>query len=762
MPPSPSRGDPGAADAASSRCERLDAMIASLDQGIAFVDAAGVVREINERYLDLLGKSRSGTLGRDLDVLGLDTDEYQVSAFIDLFARGAANAPVAFNQELGDVDVTARVQPVSVGGAFTGVLISVIDVTPLVEARLAVEREKAFLEQVINIAGAAICIVNRDGVITNINDEFTNITGYTQDEVLGVDRASLLDDREDETETARPTTSSGAVSKRHVRIRAKTDGEVTILKNAAPFYDAKGRAVGGIESFVDVSELTDARNKAEQANRLKSVFLANMSHEIRTPLNAMLGLPQLLAQTDLSDEQREYVDIMRSAGESLLVIVNDILDFSKIEAGKMKPAPQRVNLRRLLEDVRLFMDQAAREKGLAFDCDIDSRLPAEVETDAGRLRQVLVNFLSNAIKFTAEGRISLSAELEDGPPLEGNPCRVRFSVSDTGTGIPNDRLGRIFEPFVQADGDISRHHGGTGLGLSISRSLAALLGGGDIRVQSALGRGSEFSFTLPLPVLPPTDAPTETAPPVASGEKTRDFGGLRVLVAEDNPFNRFLLQKILDKLGVLDVSFADNGEEAVKNVIERGDAGGSYDVIFMDVRMPVMDGLAAAREIRRLGVTAPIVALTAQAMSEAGQRRLPEGMDYYFAKPYDIGDLESVLGEIVEAGDRKAPAGMKPEIEARTRLFLLEELGVSESEMQEVLAVAVAALAASFKRLANALSDRDAFEASEAAHGLKGSLKNMGLFQAAETAAKLESKADAGDLEDCGALHARLLETLGL
>jgi two-component system, sensor histidine kinase len=632
------------------RCERLESMITSMDQGVAFADERGLVSEINERYLELLGKKRDEVLGHEYGVLDLDTEEYQVSAIIELFAKGAAQAAVAFNQKIRDIDVTVTIQPVHTGRSFHGVIINVIDVTPLVEARLSVEREKIFLEQVINIAGAAICIVNRDDVITNVNEEFTHITGLSRDESLGKERSALLkEDPETPCKSFEPDQDL-PVSKRQTDILTSRGERLTILKNAAPLYDAFGRPVGGIESFVDVTELIRTGKKAEEANRLKSVFLANMSHEIRTPLNALLGLPQLLARTTLTSEQREYLDTMRSAGQSLLVIVNDILDFSKIEAGRITIVRRPVNLRGLLDDIRRFLAGSAMEKGLEFIFHIDPLLPAEVETDAIRLRQILVNFLSNAIKFTAKGEVSLTADAAGSPPIEGRNCLVRFSVSDTGLGITPEQRARIFEPFTQADDDVSRHHGGTGLGLSISKRLVDLLGGGEIKVRSRHGQGSEFSFTLPLPVVSLTEREKPARPRIEEPVESPDFSGLSVLVAEDNAFNRFLLRKVLEKFGIMNTFFADNGLAAVEEVLAMAERGQTFDVIFMDLRMPGLDGLDASRKIREAGIATPIVALTAQALSEAGKKCKEAGMDYYFPKPYDIKDLEGVLASMSKAG----------------------------------------------------------------------------------------------------------------
>jgi PAS domain S-box-containing protein len=627
------------------RLARLTSIIAALDQAIAFVAPSGVIAEINDRYLAWLGCSRDDVLGANLEILGLETEDYQAAAFLDLFRRGVASTPVSFENRIGERDVTVKLQPVIEDGAFAGLIVSLIDVTPLVEARLGVEREKRFLEQVITIAGAAICIVNRDDVVVTINDEFTAITGFSRDQALGRPRSQLLRESPPSPCPARP--ADAAVQKRQSTIIARGGKRLTILKNAAPILDAGGRSTGGIESFVDVSDLIRAQVQAEEASRMKSAFLANMSHEIRTPLNAIMGLSQLLLGANLPPQQRECVETMRAAGEGLLVILNDILDFSRIEMGRLEIRPAPMDIDRLLEEVRRVMAQAADQQGLTLAIERDPSLPRLVLCDPVRLKQILLNLLSNAIKFTPSGRVTLSARRATANLGHDTPPRVTFAVRDTGPGITSEVRERIFEPFVQTEDAVARNPGGTGLGLSISNRLVGLLGGSGLELDTNPGRGSVFSFTLALPepqaAHPRPDLPLPSA---------ADFGGLRALVAEDNPYNRFLLQKILQKLGVGQADFASDGQEAVRLVLAARDADAPYHVVFMDVRMPILDGLEAARRLREHGVTTPIIALTAQATEDDDAQCRQAGMNAYFSKPYRINDLEAVLAEIAAAPNR--------------------------------------------------------------------------------------------------------------
>jgi PAS domain S-box-containing protein len=638
-------GHPGTPD---TRLARLTSIIAALDQAIAFIDPSGLIAEINDRYLSWLGRSRAEILDRPLAVLGLETEDYQAAAFLDLFRRGVAHTPVSFESRVGGRDVTVKLQPVREDDAFAGLIVSLIDVTSLVEARLGVEREKRFLEQVITIAGAAICIVNREDVVVTINDEFTAITGFSRDKALGRPRAELL--RESPPSPCPARTSDAAVQKRQSSIATRDGRRLTILKNAAPILDAAGNCTGGIESFVDVSDLIRAQVQAEEASRMKSAFLANMSHEIRTPLNAIMGLSQLLLTANLAPQHRECVETMRAAGEGLLVILNDILDFSRIEMGRLEIRPAPMDIDRLLEEVRRVMAQAADQQGLPLIIERDPALPRVLVCDPVRLKQILLNLLSNAIKFTPRGRVVLAAR-RAAPHPGDEDVRVVFAVRDTGPGIAPDMRERIFEPFVQTEDAMTRNPGGTGLGLSISNRLVRLLGGTGLELTSAPGRGSTFSFTLAL--AEPEAAHSRPALPLPPAA---DFGGLRALVAEDNPYNRFLLQKILQKLGVGHTDFANDGQQALAMAKAAHNTATAYHVVFMDLRMPGLDGLEATKRLREAGLSTPIVALTAQATEEDAKRCRQAGMTAYFSKPYRINDLEAVLADIAAT----APKRTKP------------------------------------------------------------------------------------------------------
>jgi CheY-like chemotaxis protein len=390
-------------------------------------------------------------------------------------------------------------------------------------------------------------------------------------------------------------------------------------------------------------QLAAARRVAEVANASKSQFLANMSHEIRTPMTAILGYADLLRDHVPAGEPREFVDIVRRNGDHLLTLLNDILDLSKLEMGKLEVESVATPLREFVEEIGSLMRVRAEAKGVRLETRPAPDLPALVHTDPVRLRQILVNLIGNAIKFTDRGEVGLAIAWD---PVGGN---LRFDVSDTGIGMDDATVARLFKPFAQGDSSTSRRFGGTGLGLSISRRLANLLGG-DIAVRSVQGRGSTFSLTIAAGTLPADGVAT---PVTAAREAETDRAHAaelpgRVLLVEDGADNRRLISVVLERAG-LSVATAVDGRAGSDEALAAAARGEPYDLVLMDIQMPEMDGYQATRRLRAAGYRGPIVALTAHAMGADVARCREAGCDDVATKPIKRAQLLGVVARHVRA-----------------------------------------------------------------------------------------------------------------
>jgi two-component system sensor histidine kinase/response regulator len=538
------------------------------------------------------------------------------------------------------------------------------DVTGRKRAEAALEEALRERENVMETIPDLLYTLDLDGRLIRWNRRLEAATGLTPDELM---HRSALEFFAPEIRQAVDQAISRGFTEGETQVEAallsKDEPAIHYHWTGVPLRDAQGRIIGLTGVGRDITELKQvqaelqrAKEIAEAANRAKSEFVANISHEIRTPMNGIIGMTDLTLSTDLSPEQREQLAMVKTSAESLLTLLNDLLDFSKIEAGKLQLHSVPFRLRDSLDAMLKPFALRAFEKGLHLDCRTAANVPDTLTGDDGRLRQILINLVGNAIKFTDRGGITVEVGVAEAGTqrfLPGAEVRLHFRVRDTGIGISADKHRAIFQAFEQADGSTTRKFGGTGLGLAIASQLVVMMGG-EIWLESAPGRGSEFHFTARFGVAAQSLAQTARARSLADASDSPAVS-LRVLLAEDNPVNQKLMLRLLEKRGHV-VLVVNNGKDAVAATRDY-----AFDAVLMDLQMPEMDGLEATAAIRDhergAGGHLPIVALTAHAMAGDEQRCLAAGMDAYIAKPVDSQLLFRVLAKVTSAGDGSAAVG---------------------------------------------------------------------------------------------------------
>ncbi|MDR6772454.1 ATP-binding protein [Azospirillum sp. BE72] len=678
--------------------------------------------------------------------------------------------------------------------------------------------DAAMLAAVVEASGAGMVVhdATRPGQpIVYCNRAFLEIVGYRADEVIGRD-ASFLQGPDTDPETA-ATISTALAEARPLSVEVlnhRKDGSAfwnALTLRPVPGPDGSTRWIAAscadvtrsrrseqelraaeeqltrlaAETFALAEKLDSAREEAEaaqmaaeNASRAKSRFLAMMSHELRTPMTAVIGMGDLLMGSGLSDQQKSFVRTLRSSADTLMTILNDVLDFSKIEAGQLMLEEIDFSLPRLVDDVvQLFLVRAAA-KGLTLSASIADDTPRHIRGDPTRLRQVLFNLVSNAIKFTERGAIEIAVWSPDppaGPADEGAtapvslPVTLRFEVQDSGIGMTAEQRGRLFDAFVQADASTSRKYGGTGLGLAICKRLVEAMGG-EITVASAPGRGSTFRFsirTCTAEAQPVGDLGTRSLLSASSEEPQQSPVALRLLLAEDNDINRMLITAMMTRIGHrID---AVNDGRAVLDAVKAAD----YDVLILDMEMPVLDGRSTARAIRRMdGPVAriPIVGLSADALPEHRDGHMAAGLDAYLTKPIDWEQLNAVLVDLATRPEdgRVVPIPSRPALEGGhfMALPLLDRVKLAElrlalggEALDGMLQLLPETALRELTAIRSALQAGRPKELRQAAHTLSGLAANFGAPRMAAIARAIND--NPGDIDKVAALLPLLETTVG-
>ncbi|CAH2032009.1 PhnD/SsuA/transferrin family substrate-binding protein [Trichlorobacter ammonificans] len=684
--------------------DQLRLLLDSTAEAIYGTDLNGTCTFCNTTCLTLLGYEKPEELiGKNIHQKihyrrkdGSPYPEHECTIF-KAFMRGEGlhvEEEVFWRSDGSSVTVEFWSYPQYRNGVIVGTVATFMDISPRIEA----QKKLVMLSKAIENSPAAVVVTDYFGTIEYVNPKFTEITGYLPEEAIGQNPRILnagVQSREFYAELW-DTINSGREWRGEFCNRKKTGEIHWESASISPIRNELGQISHYVAVKEDITErkliaeeLHRAKEAAEAGNRSKSEFLANMSHEIRTPLNAILGFSDLALETELNPEQRDYLTRVNFAGTSLLRIINDILDLSKIEAGQLELEQIGFGPAELLQNTLALFREQAEVKGIFLKLDLDPTLPQRLQGDPLRLGQILTNLIGNAVKFTEQGGVEVRLSL-----LLHQPERVelQFEISDSGIGLTPESLTGLFQPFTQADNSITRKFGGTGLGLSICKRLVDLMGG-SIWAESRLGEGSSFFFTLPFACAAAAVMPT--VPRAARDDDAADGGtedhlqGLRILLAEDNEVNCLLITELLRRRGI-EVEVVTDGAQAVSRLLQ---TSATYDLVLMDIQMPVLDGLEATRRIRRDPRFAelPIIAVTAHAYQEEQDRCREAGMNAHIVKPVNAQIMFSTIEQWLQPSGRPArhavalpvDEGRLHEIVRRLYRYIREQDGQAAYFLQE-------------------------------------------------------------------------------
>ena len=743
-------------------------------------DGEGHLLFASRSYCDAFGQDADDLLGKRFPSLDHDNEETTELAGVFMPPHAAAyeehtltrGGPRWINWAARAVtDEEGKVEAVVAVGR---------DVTKRKTAEEALRRsEEEFRTLIENIPGVVYrCELEPPWRMHHMSEAIQQVTGYPFGDFVGGSRATygdliLEEDRDYVAAGVREGIESQRPFDLEYRIKHANGGLRWVFERGRAIYDRLGRPVCLDGVIIDVTtrktaeeELARAKLAAEAANRAKSEFLANMSHEIRTPMTAILGFSDLLMSVELAPhERRDHLATIRRNAESLLTLINDILDLSKIEAAKLDLELIECSPWDIIEDVRSMMADRAASKGLRLHVEYDYPLPNSVRTDPSRFRQILVNLVGNAIKFTEQGEIRISVRVD---ACNGSDQMLSITVSDTGIGISPEHLKALFHPFTQGDMSTTRRFGGTGLGLAISQRLAKMLGG-RIEVESKVGQGSSFCVTIApgsldgavwVGAVPASDTSAESVEPTEATERGRASGS--VLLAEDSDDVQALIATILRRIGI-DVETVSDGRAAFDKAMARWDEGRPYDLILMDMQMPEWDGYEATRNLRSEGYTGRVVAITAHAMTGDRQKCLEAGCDDYLAKPIKSDELTQAVSDHLQNSDpasstpRREPSASSDEPKG-----VLSSKYFTDEDRHRLLKGFVEGLSERTKKIENAIESHDVDTLIQTAHALHGAAGLYGYGRLAKVALELEEQAREGaTLSDVEALARGLLELCG-
>ncbi len=742
----------------------LSSIFENISSGLVF-ERDGIIVRMNKAIENILGYRRE-------EIKGLQISQFKKMIFTDNGDNVLGQSDHTFYvRKKDDTHIWITIKPstfVQKDGVVATIW-TIEDVSRLRETEIKLRQMSLAVEQSSN----SIVITDTSGTIVYVNPAFSDITGYSFDEVIGKTPSILQSGRTPQhCYTEMWETICSGKEWRGLFINKKKNNEIyEEYVTVAPLRDDEGKITHFIASKENITELKQAKEKAEKMNMVKGDFLAYMSHEIRTPLNVIMGMSDLVLESNLDNEQEKFLTRIKNSAANLLSIVNDLLDLSKIEAGKLIIEKRPFLLTELFGNLKDTLSFLAEKKGITLSIQKDKTLDTPLLGDRLRLHQILYNLINNAIKFTEKGQVELSAETRE---QADDKYLITFQVKDSGIGIQQKQIKKIFDSFVQAEAAITRNFGGTGLGLSISNQLVKLMGG-TLTVRSVPGLGSTFSFCIPF-----DQAPAEGLnQPEKNENEPKPSKKLNVLLVEDDKGNQELASAILESMGH-NVTVAEHGMIALRLLSECN----WFDAILMDVQMPILDGLTTTKSIRKVekgeatgikecgfieeklakwlyGKHVYIIAMTANARLSDKERCQQAGVDNFLAKPYTKAKLLSVLQDctttIIKDNETPpvdrttplpSPHPVTLDLYQKCREHLLANFALDDESTNHVLASYLEALAENLEQLNNSIQTGNRDDIRLHSHKIKGSLYNISLEELAKLAQDMEDNALDQNIEE--------------
>ena len=721
--------------------KQLLTVIQNLSSGVLLENSKREIAMVNEEFIKIFSIPLSIT-----QLIGVDCEKYahdfkslflNESEFISRISTILKENKKVKGEYLymNDGRIISRdFSPIIINQKLEGYLWNYVDVTENAKKEEIIRINEEKYRRVLENLELGIVEVDLNNIITKAYPGFCELTGYEAKELIGKSAIELLVENEDKDFLINQTNrrKKGKTDVYEFKIRKKQGDLVWVIISGAPIYDVNNVIIGSIGIHWNNSitkqrelELVKAKESAELSSKVKKQFLANISHEIRTPINVIMGMAELLFESEVDDEKKQEINAIRVSSKNLLEIVNDLLNFSKIDSGKVELKSFEFSLHETIsEGLDLFLTQI-KKKGLELKYILDPKIPDVVFGDELKLKQIINNLVSNAIKFTEKGGIFVTTEMLREYEEE---CIIQLSFIDTGIGIKKDKHEIVFQQFMQADYDTTRKYGGTGLGLSITKELVEIMGG-QINLVSDEGLGSRFIVVLPFKKsINPKLLIKETTTKV----EIETFPGKKILLVEDSHLNKHLVCKILEQMQ-FSVVWAENGLEAIDKIQKD-----TFELVLMDIHMPEMDGYTATRIIRKkLNIEVPIIALTANAAKEDADKALQSGMDDYISKPFEKKELISKIKFYLE--DKKKLGKEKKWV----NLSYLNQLSNGDKIFTEkIIKMFLVQNKQKLTELETAIQQGHFDKIRKIAHTLKSAVRTFGIDELAESLAQIEKESD--------------------